>query len=148
MYTQYNSQITANGGFFLTNLLSFLEPTSLSLQTPPEIQPYGWTSTDIWCAPVITGLYALLTHAQPFWADLHGTFYQSLGMTTNGKLPAPVDPEIARASCALILAFLFSGRTVRKFGLFSTSGESGSMPRQYRTTSNHVFLTAPKLKTQ
>src|ERR1700760_827331 len=76
-----NSQITANGGFFLANLLSFLEPTSLSLQTPPEIQPYGWTNTDIWCAPMITGLYALLTHAQPFWANVHGMLYQSFGMT-------------------------------------------------------------------
>ena len=58
----------ANAGFFAVNLFSFLQPYALTLTTPPEMQPLGWSTTDLWCAPLITGLYATLTHAQPFWA--------------------------------------------------------------------------------
>lgn len=120
------SLITANGGFFLVNLFSFLEPTSLAVQTPPEIQPYGWTAADLWCAPVVTGLYAFLTHAQPFWADLHNTLYELLGVTIDGKPPLPVDPEVARATCAVFLALLFTGRTARRFGLTNIASVSTS----------------------
>ncbi|THG92943.1 hypothetical protein EW145_g8527, partial [Phellinidium pouzarii] len=65
------SMIAANGGFFLVNLFSMLRPTGWALATPAELRAYGWTTIDIWCAPAITALYALLTHAQPFWAELH-----------------------------------------------------------------------------
>ncbi|KAF8745007.1 hypothetical protein AX14_012014 [Amanita brunnescens Koide BX004] len=111
------SLITANGGFFLANLFSFLEPTPLTVQTPPEMQPYGWTTTDIWCAPLITGLYAFLTHAQPAWADIHKVLSEFLGMQAEGKQVLPLDPEVARANCALILALLFTGRAVNRFGI-------------------------------
>ena len=112
--------MTANTGFLLVNALSFLQPYALTLATPPEIQPYGWTTTDLWCAPAITGLYALLTHAQPFWADAHAAAFGWLGLvggeaSVDGKA-APVDPEIARALCAAVLAGLFATRTVRNFG--------------------------------
>lgn len=110
-------QITANGGFFLTNMLSFLNPTPLALQTPPELQAYGWTTTDLWCAPMITGLYALLTHAQPFWAETHVMISQVLGSTPGGgKEVEALDPELARAVCAIILSGLFVTRTVKNFG--------------------------------
>jgi len=125
------SLIMANGGFFLVNLFSFLEPTPLAVQTPPEIQPYGWTTADLWCAPVVTGLYALLTHAQPFWVDFHNTLYGLLGVTIDGKQPLPVDPEMARATCAVLLALLFTGRTARKFGL-----------------TNIAWVSTSKIKTQ
>ena len=105
----------ANGGFFFTNLLSFFSPISLSVQTPPELQAYGWTTTDLWCAPLATGLYALLTHAQPFWIDIHGLFAGLLGETQPVK---PLDPEVARAVCFLLLSTLFVGRTVKNFGLW------------------------------
>ena len=72
--------MTANGGFFFTNLLSFFHPYALTLTTPTEILPYGWTTTDLWCAPLVTGLYAFLTHAQPFWADAHGVALGLLGL--------------------------------------------------------------------
>jgi len=108
-------QVIANGGFFITNMFSFLEPTPLKLTTPAELKPYGWTATDIWCAPLITGLYALLTHAQPFWAELHGVMSTVLGGA--GDKVQPMDPESARALCALILAAMFSTRTVKDFGL-------------------------------
>lgn len=106
----------ANGGFFLTNLFSFFSPAALSVQTPPELQAYGWTTTDLWCAPLVTGLYALLTHAQPFWADTHGLLAGLLGASYQPV--KPLDPELARAVCVLILSTLFVGRTVKTFGLW------------------------------
>lgn len=107
--------MTANGGFFLTNLFSFLNPTPLSIQTPPELQAYGWTTADVWCAPTATALYALLTHAQPFWAELHSVLAQVLGASEPVK---PLNPEYARAVCASLLGSLFVGRTVKNFGLW------------------------------
>ncbi|KAF8162832.1 hypothetical protein B0H34DRAFT_693097 [Crassisporium funariophilum] len=112
------SLIIANGGFFVTNLFSFLNPTSLALQTPPELQAYGWTTADLWCAPVVTGLYALLTHAQPFWADMHSVLSNVLGASQLDEAVKPLDPEIARAVCALFLSTLFVGRATKNFGLW------------------------------
>ncbi|KAF8894763.1 hypothetical protein BD779DRAFT_1502799 [Infundibulicybe gibba] len=112
------SLITANGGFFLTNLFSFLNPTPLTVQTPPELQAYGWTTADLWCAPLATGLYALLTHAQPFWGDAHSLIVALLGGAYNGKEVEAVDPEVARAVCALLLSTIFLGRTAKNFGLW------------------------------
>jgi len=116
------SQVTANGGFFLTNLFSFMNPTPLALQTPPELQAYGWTTVDLWCAPLITGLYALLTHAQPFWAETHAVISGMLGQAeiAEGKIAVEaLDPDTARAVCAIILAGLFATRTVKNFGFAS-----------------------------
>jgi len=112
------SLVVANGGFFLTNLFSFFNPLSLSVQTPPELQAYGWATTDLWCAPLATGLYALLTHAQPFWADMHGLLAGFLGVSPIDLPVKPRDPELARAVCALLLSTLFVGRTVKNFGLW------------------------------
>lgn len=110
------SQITANGGFFFTGLFSLLDPTGIAVRTPNELLPYGWTTTDLWCAPLITGLFALLTHAQPFWADLHAVAAGFLGYASAADKVAPLDPDTARAICAVILATLFSTRAVRNFG--------------------------------
>ncbi|OJA21682.1 hypothetical protein AZE42_12687 [Rhizopogon vesiculosus] len=109
------SPVIANGGFFITNMFSFLEPTPLKLTTPAELKLYRWTTTDLWCTPLIAGLYALLTHAQPFWAELHDVISTVLGGAGDGV--GPMDPESARALCALILAGMFSTRTVKDFGL-------------------------------
>ncbi|KZT24073.1 hypothetical protein NEOLEDRAFT_1163444 [Neolentinus lepideus HHB14362 ss-1] len=112
------SLLTANTGFFLVNLGSLLAPTPISLATPPELLPYGWTTTDLWCAPLVTGLYATLTHAQPFWADVSRVVGGALGassVTEDGKT-VPVDAETARAACGLLLATLFAARTVKNFG--------------------------------
>ncbi|GLB35505.1 hypothetical protein LshimejAT787_0210700 [Lyophyllum shimeji] len=108
------SLVTANGGFFFTNMFSLLAPTPFALTTPPELQSYGWTTADLWCAPAITGLYAFLTHAQPFWADAHALIAQLLG----GSSEKGVDPEVARAVCAVLLSALFVGRTAKNFGLW------------------------------
>ncbi|KDQ33972.1 hypothetical protein PLEOSDRAFT_1091707 [Pleurotus ostreatus PC15] len=119
------SLITANTGFFVVNSVSFLHPTSLSLRTPPELQAYGWTTMDLWCAPTITGLYALLTHAQPFWAEVHTVLMQLLGGSVDSKQAEPLDPETARALCAMVLSVMFTSRTVNNsFGsYFKTLGQ-------------------------
>ncbi|TBU24833.1 hypothetical protein BD311DRAFT_741588 [Dichomitus squalens] len=109
------SLFAANGGFFLTNLLSFFHPYSLTLTTPTEFLPYGWAATDLWCAPLVTGLYAFLTHAQPFWADAHHVASGWLG-TAGAEKVAAVDAETARAVCVVVLAGLFTSRAVKNFG--------------------------------
>lgn len=88
----------------------------MAVQTPPELQAYGWTTVDLWCAPVVTGLYAFLTHAQPSWADLHALIVEFLGGA--GKAVEPVDPETARVICALVLSGLFTSRTVVNFNMW------------------------------
>ncbi|KAF5373084.1 hypothetical protein D9758_001498 [Tetrapyrgos nigripes] len=118
------SFITANGGFFLTNLMSFMNPTPIGIQTPPELQAYGWTTVDLWCAPLITGLYALLTHAQPFWADMHTVLSEMMGGGAQGKPVEALDPETARALCAVILAGMFATRTVKNFSVSSDIGKT------------------------
>ncbi|EPQ58660.1 hypothetical protein GLOTRDRAFT_137305 [Gloeophyllum trabeum ATCC 11539] len=112
------SLLTANTGFFLVNLGSLLAPTPLALATPPELLPYGWTTTDLWCAPLVTGVYATLTHAQPFWADVHAVAAGLLDQASSlddGKV-APLDAESARAACAVLLAAMFATRAVKNFG--------------------------------
>ena len=123
----------ANGGFFLTNLFGLLHPTSLSVKTPPELQAYGWTTADLWCAPAGTALYALLTHSQPFWADLHSVLSQFLGSSDPVK---PLDQEYAKALCASLLATLFVGRTIKKFGLWE---KMLPIKKGMKTSSNNSF---------
>ncbi|EKM83125.1 hypothetical protein AGABI1DRAFT_125602 [Agaricus bisporus var. burnettii JB137-S8] len=114
----FTSMIVANGGFFFVNLFSLLSPTSMTVQTPPELQAYGWMTVDLWCAPLVTGLYAFLTHAQPCWGDLHRLIVEMVGGAAAGKAVEPVDPETARVICVTILAGLFSSRTVVNFSMW------------------------------
>lgn len=114
-------QVTPNAGFFVVNLFSFLQPYPLTLTTPPEMQPYGWTTLDLWVAPAITALYSTLTHAQPFWADVHAVALGWLGAAGASGADelvkvAPLDAETARAACAAVLGVLFATRTVKNFG--------------------------------
>ncbi|RDB23977.1 hypothetical protein Hypma_008600 [Hypsizygus marmoreus] len=133
------SLITANFGFLLTNALSMLHPTPYTLRTPPELQAYGWTTADVWCAPLITALYALLTHAQPFWAEAHGVLVMLLSSDNGGvksvgaKDVEAVDPEVARAVCGLLLAGLFAGRTVKNFGLWKSKGTGKKLVTEEKT---------------
>ncbi|TCD70606.1 hypothetical protein EIP91_002636 [Steccherinum ochraceum] len=115
------SSLPTNGGFFFTGLFSLLHPSSISVATPGELLPYGWTTTDLWCAPLITGLFATLTHAQPFWADTHAVLSGWLGYASAPGVEkiAPVDPETARAVCAVILASLFTTRVLKNFGVLT-----------------------------
>ncbi|KAF9234487.1 hypothetical protein BU15DRAFT_78972 [Melanogaster broomeanus] len=109
-----SSFVITNGGFFITNLVSFMDPTPLALTTPAELQPYGWTATDLWSAPLVTGLYATLTHAQPFWAEVHAVLAAALG--GRAEKAEPLDAETARSACALLLATVFAARAAKTFG--------------------------------
>lgn len=118
----------------LVNTFSMLSPTGWSVQTPPEFQPWGWTSLDFLVAPTITALFATLTHSQGAWRDAHiqaysymeyGALNWNLTASTHSASKAaeggveggvPFDDESARAICALILMGLFSGRAVKNFG--------------------------------
>jgi hypothetical protein len=99
--------------------------------TPPELLPYGWTATDLWIAPLVTGLYATLTHAQPFFAGLHALLfsffsplglaplsfqYTKLGNSDSEGVVIPLEAADARAVCVLVLSALFGLRAVRAFG--------------------------------
>jgi hypothetical protein len=119
-------QILTNGGFCLANLLSCLDPTPLTLTTPAELRPYGWTTTDLWSAPLVTGIYALFTHAQPFWGNLHAGIMTFLGIRTDPcfswntgtvctGIPKAMDEDSARAVCTVILCGLFMSRTIKNF---------------------------------
>ena len=125
-------QTMANGGPFFTNLFSLLHPTQMQVSTPPELLPYGWTATDLWAAPLVTGLYATLTHAQPFFAYLHTllfSFLSPLGLaylssasaktdgSPNQSAVAPLEADTARAACAVVLCALYVNRAVRTYGL-------------------------------
>ena len=125
-------QIMPNGGPFFTNLFSLLHPTQMQVSTPPELLPYGWTATDLWAAPLVTGLYATLTHAQPFFAYLHTllfSFLSPLGLaylsgasaktdgSPNQSVVAPLEANTARAACAVVLCALHVNRAIRTYGL-------------------------------
>jgi hypothetical protein len=65
-------QLLTNGGFFFVNLLNMLDPRGWRVdRTPPEAMPWGWTSIDLWSAPVMTALWATLTH----WRVRENTFF-------------------------------------------------------------------------
>ncbi|KAF8274246.1 hypothetical protein EI94DRAFT_1562166 [Lactarius quietus] len=123
--------IMPNGGPFFTNLFSLLHPTQMQVSTPPELLPYGWTATDLWAAPLVTGLYATLTHAQPFFTYIHTllfSFFAPLGLAylsdasvkTDGSpkqnAVAPLEANTARAACAVVLCALYVNRAVRTYG--------------------------------
>jgi hypothetical protein len=144
--------VAANAGPFIVNVLSLLRPTPMTLTTPPELLPYGWTATDIWIAPLVTGLYATLTHAQPFFAYLHAllfSFFSPLGLAPLSSpslksdysviagAVAPLNADDARAVCVLVLSALFSLRAVRSFGL----GVAQSEP------ADAAFVTSAMLNT-
>lgn len=122
----------------MVNALSLLRSTPMTLTTPPELLPYGWTAMDLWIAPLVTGLYATLTHAQPFFAYLHTllfSFFSPLGLASYSpslnpeyfvmeEAVAPLNADDARAVCALVLSALFSLRVVRTLGLGVAQPES------------------------
>ena len=99
-----------------------LSPTGYFLTTPAELKAYGWTTTDVWCAPVTTALYALLTHAQPIWGVLHAVLIGLLNGTGVTEINVekssvePMEPSEARAICAIFLSSLFLSRNVKNFG--------------------------------
>ncbi|KAH9180237.1 hypothetical protein EDB89DRAFT_1918016 [Lactarius sanguifluus] len=154
--------IMPNGGPFFANLFSLLRPTPMQVSTPPELLPYGWTATDLWAAPLVTGLYATLTHAQPFFAHLHVllfSFLSPLGLAemvpSTQKEVAPLDTHTARAACAVVLCALYVNRAVRTYGLTTVrkpvpvpvpSTLVGEKPLEEEITSSRRRGTCPKLR--
>ncbi|TDL13363.1 hypothetical protein BD410DRAFT_779251 [Rickenella mellea] len=111
-----------NTGFLLVSLFSMLHPSGYALATPPELRTRGWTTMDLWVAPLVTGLYALTTHTQPAWGAVHEGVYTLVRGTAVGgdgegeKGVQAVERETARAACALLLMGLFITRTMKNFG--------------------------------
>ena len=63
---------------------------------------------------MVTGIYSLLTHAQPFWGTAHAAIFGWL--SSGDEKLAPVDYEVARAACTVVLMVLFSTRAVSNYG--------------------------------
>jgi hypothetical protein len=111
------SLITANGGFFLVNLMNMLHPAGWSLSTPLELQAYGWSTIDLWCAPLGTALYAFWTHAQPWWGELHAASL-GYGVVDDKVLQSiVVDSQTAMSRVTVLFATLFTYRTIKNHGL-------------------------------
>jgi hypothetical protein len=101
-----------------------LSPFGYTLRTPPEFLPGGWTTMDLWIAPLITCLYALLTCGQSYWVPAHHAVMGWLeavgvqsasGQVFEGKMKG-VDELTAQAICALVLIALFSWRALATHG--------------------------------
>ncbi|KAI0045146.1 hypothetical protein FA95DRAFT_1495931 [Auriscalpium vulgare] len=117
--------LMTNTGLFVANATGLLKPTALSLTTPPEFLPGGWAAVDLWAGPLIAGMYATLTHAQPFFADLHAVFYDfwaPLGLARlsfadgPGGTVAPLSVQDAQAACVIVLGTIFSVKAIKTFG--------------------------------
>jgi len=134
-------QITANAGFFIVNLFSMFNPSGWTLSTPGELQPYGWTTVDLWVAPFITGVMALLTNAQPFWTYLHlliTSFTRPVTAEALEKNPITVwSVEDARSLGAVILWMLFAARTVKNLGV--TWWKSKPLKKEVMRNSTNTF---------
>jgi hypothetical protein len=104
----------------MVNSFSMLSPGSWSLTTPNELKVWGWTTVDLWSAPAITALYAMLTQIQPFWFQLSAMVATFAGLTAEDEKSTPtlgvMDMESARSVCILVLCSLFSARAVYNFG--------------------------------
>jgi hypothetical protein len=142
-----------HGGPFVANLFSLLRPTPVGISTPPELLPYGWAATDLWATPLVVGLYATLTHAQPFFTYLHTllfAFFSPFGLATltlsdaSAKLGgshaqpvvAPLDAKAAQAICAVVLCALHANRALGMYG--SGLGETISRVAAARSKSESI----------
>ncbi|KAG8695841.1 hypothetical protein FRC08_007529 [Ceratobasidium sp. 394] len=154
------SEVLTNGGFFFVNLLNMLDPRGWRLdRTPPEALPWGWTAVDLWSAPVVTALWATLTHLgsernQPFWMDLHTSYAIITGSTDTVEkaiIPQAWSHSDARALCIVVLCILFVARTWWNMGPlpnFQTKSHPVSSPSSPAPSStSHVELEASALVT-
>jgi len=110
------SLLGTNAGFFLVNLFGMLRPEGIRVSTPNELQPYGWTTVDLWSAPLATALYAYWTNAQPWWGEIHAKMLGYSRIDDNVLRLTAVSQETAMARCVVVLATLFVGRAWKNFG--------------------------------
>lgn len=119
-----------------------LHPRGWYLATPAELKSYGWTTVDLWAAPLITGLTALLTHAQPFWTFLHlslvGLSRPLAIQNMDETLVKPWSIEDARAFGAVVLWVLFASRTVKNLGI--TWWNTKPKKKEVMRSSEHAHL--------
>lgn len=160
-----------NGGFFFVNVFSMLSPSGWSVSTPPELGPYGWSTTDLWIAPLSSALFATLTHAQPFWADLQRTaleflstngyasqsHFEALGLNIGGGKTGwtgkggvdvqPLSTNAARSVCALVMMVLFSSRAVKNYWGAAVEKQAEKTREQIKQRQRSATPTpAPSLK--
>ncbi|KAF8316548.1 hypothetical protein DL93DRAFT_2077772 [Clavulina sp. PMI_390] len=158
----FTSTVLGNGGFFFVNVFGMLSPSGWAVSTPPELGPYGWTTTDLWVAPAMSALYATLTHLQPFWLDVQRTIFAFLGeaysppflhhlgdgakdafFVMGEGVMQPVDPVIARSVCALIMMGLFGSRAVKNFWGVSVERKVASSAGKPKAVAGNAVVTAP-----
>jgi len=120
-----------------------LSPTGWTVRTPPELGPYGWTTTDLWVAPLASAIFATLTHLQPFWTHLHLTLIDFLGKQNASYLLAsskdgvlePADIHTARSVCALFMAGVFASRAVKN--LWGSAIENANKTKAIKKRSKY-----------
>jgi hypothetical protein len=114
------STLLANAGFTMVNSFSMLSPGGWHLSTPAELQAWGWTTMDLWVAPTVTALYALMTQIQPFWVQLSALLAAFAGFEAEDEKATPtlgvMDMDSARSVCIIILSTLFTVRAAYNFG--------------------------------
>ncbi|KAG8756686.1 hypothetical protein FRC14_002822 [Serendipita sp. 396] len=164
-----SSLILANAGFFFVNLFQMLSPYGWHVKTPPEFLPGGWRTMDLWVAPLMTGLYALLTQAQTVWVPYHTYAVQRVGKSTifgsiellestelsDNSTITRVTPSVqpmqrtdARSLCALVLAMLFAYRAILNFGIDwgKSNGQTKSKKRVIRSKNDGKRLSKDHIK--
>jgi len=97
---------------------------------------------DLWVAPLITGVHALLTQSQTAWIPYHRYLVESVGSSTifgtleyviaetgdkAGTTVKPMGEAEARSICALLLCALFAFRAIINFGIDQTH-TTGTQP--------------------
>lgn len=97
---------------------------------------------DLWAAPLITCLYALLTCGQPCWVPAHRAVMRWLGRVFEEK-PQGVDELTAQAICALVMIAMFSWRALATHGLGQAKHvketDRGNGARKSNRESDHQF---------
>jgi len=101
---------------------------------------------------LVTGLYATLTHAQPFFTNIHTllfAFFWPFGLArlseasaksgSSANVVTPIDHETARAVCAIVLCVLNINRAMRAYGpgyaaLISQVAKAASAAKQGTST--------------
>ena len=111
---------------------------------------------DLWVAPLITGVHALLTHSQQSWVPYHNHLVQRVGSPTmfgsfeyavgnEGPAVAAVKPmgeADARSICALVLCALFAYRSIINFGIDWSRASADVQTKRKRIIRSSEFLTA------
>jgi hypothetical protein len=158
------SLIMANGGFFLVNIFQMLSPHGWHIKTPPEFLPGGWRTMDLWIAPLITGVHALLTQSQAAWVPYHRYIVERVGSSTifgtleyavmeDGELERsvvaivkPMGEAEARSICALVLCVLFAYRAIINFGVDWARSSDALRVKRKRVIRSSEYRFSPYLQ--